>query len=100
MSANAVPRLIQVDVPLDADNKDDLRLGRDVVRARLLGLTSKADLLTLLVAVLLDVGLGTLEDDLALLLVGLIQNCQQRVSSTKPRPVTTSRIDMSVPKDG
>ena len=83
MSASALPRLFQIDVPLDADNEDDLGLGRDVVRAGLLGLTSKADLLTLLVAVLLDVGLGTLEDDLALLLVGLIQNCQQRDASTK-----------------
>jgi len=83
MSINGVPSLIQVDIPLDADNEDDLRLGRDVVGAGLLGLTSKADLLTLLVAVLLDVGLGALEDDLALLLVGLIQNCQQRDASTK-----------------
>ena len=76
MSANALPRLFQIDIPLDADNEDDLGLGRDVVRAGLLSLTSKADLLTLLVAVLLDVRLGTLEDDLALLLVGLIQICQ------------------------
>jgi len=68
---------IGLHIPLDADNEDDLGLGRDVVRARLLGLTSKADLLALLVAVLLDIGLGTLEDDLTLLLVGLIQTCQQ-----------------------
>ena len=70
-------RPIRVHIPLDADNEDDLGLGRDVVRTRLLGLTGKADLLALLVAILLDVRLGTLEDDLALLLVGLIQTCQQ-----------------------
>jgi len=38
----------------------------------LLGKTLKTDLLTLLVAVLLDVLLGTLEDDTTLLLLGLL----------------------------
>jgi hypothetical protein len=90
----------RVHIPLDADNKDNLGLSRDVVRAGLLGLTRKADLLTLGVAVLLDVGLGALEDDLALLLVGLIQICQQWVSAKITTSRTVSRIDMSVPKDG
>lgn len=56
---------------LDADNEGELGLSRDVERALLLGNALKADLLALSVAVLLDVGLGALEDDLALLLVGL-----------------------------
>jgi len=38
----------------------------------LLGQTGKADLLTLLITVLLNVLLGTLEDDTALLLLGLL----------------------------
>lgn len=58
-------------IPLDADDEDQLRLLRDVELAGLLGNTSKADLLALSIAVLLDVLLGTLEDDTALLLVGL-----------------------------
>lgn len=62
---------------LDADNKDQLRLGWDVERTRLLGDTSKTDLLTLLIAVLLDVLLSTLEDDTTLLLVGLCDNSSQ-----------------------
>lgn len=60
---------------LDTDNEGELGLSRDVVRTLLLGNTSKADLLTLRIAVLLDVRLGTLEDDLALLLVGLQLEC-------------------------
>jgi len=60
-----------MNLPLDTDNEDQLGLGRHVVGTRLLGLAGKADPLTLLVAVLLDVGLGPLEDDAALLLVGL-----------------------------
>jgi len=55
---------------LDADNEDQLGLGRDVERAILLGSAGEADLLTLGVAVLLDVLLSTLEDDATLLLVG------------------------------
>ena len=57
--------------PLDTDNKDKLGLVRDVEVTLLTGNASKADLLTLIVAVLLDVGLGTLEDSSTLLLVGL-----------------------------
>jgi len=56
---------------LDTDNKDELWLLRNVVGALSLGGAREADLLTLLVAVLLDVLLSTLEDDRALLLVGL-----------------------------
>jgi len=56
---------------LDTDDEDELRLGRDIVRSLLLGLPGKADLLLLCVAVFLYVGLGSLEDHGALLLVGL-----------------------------
>lgn len=58
-------------LPLDTDNEDKLRLVRDVEVALLAGDTTETDLLTLSVAVLLNVGLGTLEDSSALLLVGL-----------------------------
>ena len=56
---------------LDTHNEDKLGLVRDVEVALLTGDTTEADLLTLTIAVLLDVGLGTLEDSRALLLVGL-----------------------------
>lgn len=56
---------------LDTDGEDELGLSGDVERAILLGLAGEADLFTLLVAVLLDVLLSTLEDDATLLLVGL-----------------------------
>lgn len=56
---------------LDADDEGELGLGRDVERALLLGDALKADLLALGIAVLLDVGLSALEDNLTLLLVGL-----------------------------
>lgn len=58
-------------LPLDADDEDELSLLRNVELAALLGDASKADLLALCLTVLLDVLLGTLEDDTALLLVGL-----------------------------
>lgn len=58
-------------LPLDTDNEDKLRLVRDVEVALLAGDTTETDLLTLSVAVLLNVGLGTFEDSSALLLVGL-----------------------------
>ena len=58
-------------LPLDADNEDKLSLSRDVERALLFGDPGKADFLALLLTVLLHVFLSTLEDDLALLLVGL-----------------------------
>jgi hypothetical protein len=56
---------------LDADNEDQLVLSRDLEGTILLGDTSKADLLALTIAVLLDVLLSTLEDDTTLLLVDL-----------------------------
>lgn len=56
---------------LDPDDEGELRLGRDVVGAFSLSNTAEADLLTLSVAVLLDVRLGTFEDLLALRLGGL-----------------------------
>lgn len=59
---------------LDADDEDQLLLGRDVEVALLLGNTVEADLLTLSVAVLSDVLLSTLEDNSTFLLVGLREN--------------------------
>jgi len=55
---------------LDTDDKDQLGLSGDVGRVVGLGGTAETDLLTLSRAVLLDVLLGTLEDDATLLLVG------------------------------
>jgi hypothetical protein len=56
---------------LDTENEDKLVLVWDVERTVLLAQASESDLLTLGIAVLLDVGLGALEDDTTLLLVGL-----------------------------
>lgn len=56
---------------LDADDERQLLLSRAVVAAVGLGLAAQADLVALGVAVLVDVLLGALEDDLSLLLVGL-----------------------------
>ena len=56
---------------LDTDNEDQLGLILDVEVALLAGSAGQADLLTLSIAVLLDVGLSTLEDNSTLLLVGL-----------------------------
>ncbi len=64
-------RRLGVSLPLDTDNEDQFLLSGDVERTILLGQTLKADLLTLLITVLLNVLLGTLEDDAALLLLGL-----------------------------
>jgi hypothetical protein len=55
---------------LDTDDEDQVGLGGDVGRVLRLGNAVKTDLLTLSIAVLLDVLLSTLEDDLTLLLVG------------------------------
>jgi len=57
---------------LDTDDEDKLGLLENVVAAFLSALASKTDFLTLSIAVLLDVGFGALEDNLALLLVGLL----------------------------
>lgn len=56
---------------LDTNNEDELVLSWDMERTILLGQTLKTDLFTLCVTVLLDVLLGTLEDDATLLLLGL-----------------------------
>jgi hypothetical protein len=56
---------------LEADDEVDLGLGGDVEVAGLAGLALEADLLLLLGNVLLDVLVGTLEDDLALGEAGL-----------------------------
>jgi len=57
---------------LNTDNEDQLLLGWDVEGTILLGQAGKTDLLTLLITVLLNVLLGTLEDDTTLLLLGLL----------------------------
>ena len=64
-------RMVERNIPLDTDNKDNLGLGGDEESTLLLGLARETDLLTLSIAVLLHVLLGTLEDGIALLLVGL-----------------------------
>jgi hypothetical protein len=56
---------------LDTDNEDQLGLILNVEVTLSAGNAVEADLLALSVAVLLDVGLGALEDNTALLLVGL-----------------------------
>ena len=61
-------------IPLDTDNEDQVGLRGDVELAALLGNTAETDLLTLSIAVLLNVLLSTLEDDATLLLVGLFMN--------------------------
>ena len=58
---------------LDADDEDQASLGSDVGRVVGLGSAVKTDLLTLGIAVLLDVLLSTLEDDLALVLAALLK---------------------------
>lgn len=58
-------------LPLDTDDKDQLGLGRDVEGVLLFTQAAEADLLPLCVSVFLDILLGTLEDDAALLLGSL-----------------------------
>ncbi len=58
-------------LPLDTDNEDQLVFIRNVEIALLLSKTLQTDLLPLLVTVLLNVFLGTLEDNTTLLLCGL-----------------------------
>ena len=50
-------------LPLDAEHEDELGFGGDIVGAFFLADAGETDLLTLGIAVFLDVGLGTLEDD-------------------------------------
>jgi hypothetical protein len=63
--------MLQDSLPLDTDNEDQLVLSRDIERTILFRQTLQTDLLTLLVTVLLNVFLGTLEDDAAFLLLSL-----------------------------
>jgi hypothetical protein len=56
---------------LDTNNKGELWFGRDVERSIRLCNTAKSNLLSLLITIFLDIGLGTLEDSITLLLVGL-----------------------------
>jgi hypothetical protein len=73
--------LLRVDLvdTLYPDNKGKLWLCWNVERAILFGDTGKADLLAFCVAVLLDVGLSALEDDLALLFVGLVEGMSVQI---------------------
>lgn len=59
---------------LDTDNEDELGLTLNEEAALLASDAVEADLLALSGAVLLDVGLGTLEDNTTLLLVGLYES--------------------------
>ena len=70
---SSAPSLFPQDsnAPLDTHDKVDLGLGRDVEVTLSLRDTLEADLLALLLLVLVDVLLGTLEDDLALGLADL-----------------------------
>jgi hypothetical protein len=84
---------------LDTNNKGQFGLGINVERSLLLRSTSKSNLLTLCVAVLLDVGLGTLEDGLALLLVGLLRD-NQLMSLRQSSMESCFNLAISDPKDG
>lgn len=64
----------RMNVPLDADNESKLGLGGDEERVILLRLALGLDDVALGLDVLLLVLLGALEDDRALLLVGLRQS--------------------------
>lgn len=69
---------------LDADDEGELRLGRDVEVAALLGLAGQPDLLLLGIAVLLYILLSASEDGLPLLLVLLcstISQCSTAIDS-------------------
>jgi hypothetical protein len=89
-------------LPLDANNEDNLGLSRDVEGALLLGLTGKADLLALSLAVLLDVLLGALEDSFTLLLVGLCIGVSGNDSpQSKQKSNANEHVEsLSDPKDG
>jgi len=83
---------------LDADDEGELGLSWDVVAALGLGDTGKADLLALAIAVLLDVGLGALEDLRTLLLVLLFG---RSAMCSRGCPMSNcDEISRSVPKDG
>lgn len=85
-------------IPLDSEDEDQVSLGGDVGRVLALGNAVKTDLLTLRIAVLLDVLLSTLEDDATLLLVGL----RKTVSELSFKLMKTKMCNqaMSDPKEG
>ena len=64
--------------PLDSDDEDQFGLLINEEVALLSAYSSESDLLALSIAVLLDVGLSTLEDNATLLLVGLEGNSSQQ----------------------
>lgn len=84
---------------LDTGNEDELGLGGNVVAALGLGDASETDLLTLVVAVLLDVGLGALEDLLTLGL-GLLFMTVSDGSRYAMLKVCVKIEGISDPKDG
>ena len=84
---------------LDAGNEDELGLGGNIVAALGLGDASKTDLLTLVVTVLLDVGLGALEDLLTLGL-GLLFMTVSDGSCWAMLKVCEQIEGISDPKDG
>jgi hypothetical protein len=58
-------------IPLDTHNKSKFGFCRDIERVVGLGFTSKTDFILFLCEVFLDVGFGTLKDNLAFVLVCL-----------------------------
>jgi hypothetical protein len=70
---------------LDADDEGELGLLLNVEGTVLTAHASKSDLLTLGIAILLDVGFGALEDSLALLLVGLMKQISTRAPNCENR---------------
>jgi hypothetical protein len=89
------------DIPLDTDNEDQLGLVINVEVTLLAGSAGQADLLTLSIAVLLDVGLGALEDNTTLLLVGLLNlGSVQDFKNVGEGKMQLASNGLSAPKDG
>jgi hypothetical protein len=89
------------DIPLDTDNEDQLGLVINVEVTLLAGSAGQADLLTLSIAVLLDVGLGALEDNTTLLLVGLLNlGSVQDFKDVGVKKMQLASNGLSAPKDG
>lgn len=99
VSAKFSVQALQRHSPLDTDNEDESVLSRDVEGAILLCETGEADLLALVVAVLLDVLLSTLEDDATLLLLGLLHAVSQSPTRKSRQQEWHGRY-ISDPKDG
>ena len=87
-------------LPLDADDKDELSFSGDVVAAFLLAETAQTDLLTLGITVFFDIGFCALEDDFTLLLIGLFNDRQLRLTIRGFYDRIVSPPNDSVPKDG